>query len=94
MQDKRVEVGAVGPYDRPKLIIDANLREELGVAEGLEHVTSQISGEIDIARAAVAEAEPKSIVTENLYRRDLHVVHNLILRPDRRSVYAEHLSVT
>jgi hypothetical protein len=32
VQDKRIEVGTVGPYDRSKLIINTNLREEAWVA--------------------------------------------------------------
>ncbi|HEY1834280.1 MAG TPA: hypothetical protein VGG08_07580 [Solirubrobacteraceae bacterium] len=40
VQDKRVEVGAIGPYHRPKLIINTNLREKLGVGEGIEHRTA------------------------------------------------------
>lgn len=40
MQDKRVEIGAVGPYDRPKVIIDTNLREEVGVGKRLKHRTA------------------------------------------------------
>jgi hypothetical protein len=37
MQDKRVKISAIGPYDRSKLIIDTNLCEEVRVSKGLEH---------------------------------------------------------
>jgi hypothetical protein len=80
VQDKRIEVGAVGPHDRPQLIIHTNLREEARVSKRLEHGTVQLPGEIDIARTAVAEAEPQPIVAENLDRRDPHEVHDPILR--------------
>lgn len=80
VQDKRIEVGAVGPHDRPQLIIHTSLREEAWVAERLEHGTVQLPGEIDIARTAIAEAEPQSIVAENLDIRDPHKVHGPILR--------------
>jgi hypothetical protein len=62
MQDKRVEIGAVGPYDSSEFIIDTNLREEVGIGKWLEYRTVQLSGEIDIAEAAIAEAKPQSIV--------------------------------
>jgi hypothetical protein len=62
MQDKRVEIGAVGPYDRSKLIIDTNLCEEVGVAKRLEDRTVQLSTEIDIAGATIAEAQPQTRV--------------------------------
>ncbi len=39
MQDKRVEIGAIRPYDCPELIIDTNLCEESGVGKRLEHGT-------------------------------------------------------
>lgn len=37
VQHKGVEVCAVGPYDRPQLVVHANLREEVRVGEWLEH---------------------------------------------------------
>ena len=80
VQDKRIEVSAVGPHNRPQLIIDTNLREEAWVGKRLEHGTVQLSGEVDIARTAVAEAEPQPIVAENLDIRDPHEVHGPILR--------------
>jgi hypothetical protein len=80
VQHKRVEVGAVRPHDRPQLIIHTNLREEAGVGKGLEHGTMQLPGEVDIAGTAIAEAEPQSIVAENLGGRDAHEVHDPILR--------------
>jgi hypothetical protein len=80
VQDKRIEISAVGPHDRPQLIIHTNLREEARVGKGLEHGTVQFPGEIDIAGTAIAEAEPQSIVAENLDGRDAHEVHDPILR--------------
>jgi hypothetical protein len=40
VQDKRVKVGAVGPYDRSQLVVHANLRKEVWVRKGLEHRTA------------------------------------------------------
>ncbi len=40
VQHKRIEVGAIGPYDRAELIIHTDLGKELGVCQGLEHRTA------------------------------------------------------
>lgn len=40
MQHEWVEIGAVGPYNRSKLIIDMNLREEVRVGKWLKHRTT------------------------------------------------------
>jgi hypothetical protein len=66
MQHKRVEVSAVGPYNRAELIVHANPGKELGVCKRLEHWAAQLSGKIDIAGDAITEAEPQSIVAKHL----------------------------
>lgn len=80
VQDKRIEVGAVGPHDRPQLIIHTNLREKARVGKRLEHGTVQLPGEINITGTVIAEAKPQSIVAENLDGCDPHEVHHSILR--------------
>lgn len=62
MQYKRVEVGAVGPHDGSQLVVHAYLVEEVRIGKRLEHGAVQLFGEIDIARAAVAETKPQSVV--------------------------------
>lgn len=79
VQHERVEVGAVGPYHRSKLIVHVNLREEVGVGERRKHRTMQLSREIDVTRDTIAEAEPQPIVTEHLDRCDSHDIHKPIL---------------
>lgn len=39
VQDKRVEVCAVWPYDGSELVVHLNLRKEVGIGKGLEHKT-------------------------------------------------------
>lgn len=75
VQHERVEVGAVGPYDRSQLVVAANLREEAGVGKRLEDGAVQLAREVDVAGDAIAEAEPQPIATEHLDRSDLHNVH-------------------
>jgi hypothetical protein len=58
MQHKGIEVRSVGPHNGPQSIVHADLRKEVGVGEWLEHRATQLSGEIDITRAAIAEADP------------------------------------
>jgi hypothetical protein len=57
VQHEGVEVRAVGPYDGSQLVVYANLRKEVGVGEWLEHGAVQLSCEIDITRAVIAEAD-------------------------------------
>jgi hypothetical protein len=57
VQHEGVEVGSVGPYDGPQLVVHVDLREEVGVGEWLEYGAVQLSGEVDITRAAIAEAD-------------------------------------
>ena len=49
VQDKRIEIGAVGPCHGAKLFVDAHLGEEIGISQRLEHRTDQLPGQIDIA---------------------------------------------
>jgi hypothetical protein len=58
VQDKGIEVRAVGPHDGPEFVVHANLRKEVGVGKRLEHGAVQLSCEIDVTRAAIAEADP------------------------------------
>jgi hypothetical protein len=80
VQHKGVEVRAVGPRDGPQLVVYANLRKEVGVGKWLEHGAVQLSCEIDITRAAVAEADSEPVVAQHLRAGDLHEVHPFILR--------------
>lgn len=49
VQDERIEIGAVGPYNGPQLIVDTSQCEVIRVGERLEHGATQLSGEIYIA---------------------------------------------
>jgi hypothetical protein len=80
VQHEGVEVGTVGPYDGPQFVVYANLRKEVGVGKWLEHGAVQLSCEIDITRAAIAEADPEPIVAQHLRGCDPHEVHRIILR--------------
>lgn len=80
MQHEGIEVGPVGPHDGPQAVVHANLRKEVGVSKWLEHRAVQLSGEIDVARAAIAEADPEPIVPQHLCGCDSYEVHRLILR--------------
>jgi len=80
VQHERVEVGAVRPYDGAQLVVHTHLGEEVRVGEGLEHGSTQLAFQVNVARATVAEAESEPVVTEHLYRCDAHEVHVPILR--------------
>src|ERR1700683_5707950 len=77
---KWIEVRPVGPHDGPEVVVYATLCKIVGFGEWLEHRAMQVSCEIDITRAAIAEADPQPIVTEHLRGRDPYEVHRLILR--------------
>lgn len=80
MQHKRIEVGSVRPHDGSEFLVYSHVGEEVWIGQGLEYGTSQLPDEIDISRAAVAEAESESIVTKYLDGCDGYELHRLILR--------------
>lgn len=80
MQHKRIEVSTVGPHDGPELVVHSHLCKEAWVGEWLKDRAVQLSCEIDISRAVIAEAEPQPVVTKHLCGRDRHEVHRLILK--------------
>ena len=80
VQHEWVEVGAVGPYDSAEVIINSDLREEVRIGQRLEDRAMQFSGEIDVAPAAVAEADSEPVVAEHLYRCHRYEHHPSILR--------------
>jgi hypothetical protein len=80
VQHKGVEVRSIGPHDGSQVLVHANPREKGGVGEWLKDRAAQLSREIDVSRAAIAEADPQSIVTEHLCGRHRYEVHPLILR--------------
>jgi hypothetical protein len=81
VKNHRIEVRSVRPGDGAQIVIDVYLGEEVGVGQRLEYRAMQCLGEVDVARAAVAEPEPQLVVAKNLHRDDTHVLHmDAILR--------------
>lgn len=80
MQNERVEVRTIGPHDRSQLVVHANPCKEVGVLKWLKHRPVQLSGEVDIARAAIAEAKPQPVMAKDLCGRHPYEVHRVILR--------------
>jgi hypothetical protein len=68
VQHKWIAIGAVGPDDSASFLVHPHLREEVRVGQRLEDRAMQFSCEIDIAPAAIAEAEFEPVVAEHLYR--------------------------
>ena len=66
VQHEGVEVRSVGPDNGPKIVVHTNLRKEVGVGKWLEHRAMQLPCEIDVTRAAIAEADPQPVVTQHL----------------------------
>ncbi len=80
VQHKGIEVGTVGPHDGSQLAVHPNLRKEVWVGERLKDRAVQLSCEIDISRAAIAESDPQPVVPKHLCGGNPHKVHPLILR--------------
>jgi hypothetical protein len=80
VQYEWIEIGAVGPDDSAEFVVHPHLREEGRIAQRLEDRAMQLSGEIDVAPTAVAEAESEPIVAEHLNRRHGYEHHRSILR--------------
>ena len=71
VQDVGVEVGPVRPDDRPQLLVDPHLAEELTIVpQWLEHRTPDLVLEVDLACRPVVEPEPKDESLERLDRAD------------------------
>lgn len=51
------EVGAVRPDEGVKLRVDLDLAEAFGVGEWLEHGTSELRGEVDLALGSIGEPQ-------------------------------------
>ena len=79
MKNEGVEVGSVRPNDGAELWIDAYLTEVLRISQWLKYRSVQLSCEIDIACAAIAEAEPEPVVTEYFDRGYVYEHHGSIL---------------
>jgi hypothetical protein len=80
VQHKGIEVGTVGPHDGPELVVYPDLREEVWIGERLKHGAVQLSCEIYISRAAIAEADPQPVVPKHLCGGNPHEIHRIILR--------------
>ncbi len=66
VQHKGIKVCPVGPNDGAEVVIDPYLAEEIGVRERLEDRPTQLSGQIDVARTAVAEPQSEPVMTKHL----------------------------
>jgi hypothetical protein len=80
VQHEWIEIGAVGPDDGAEFVVHPHLREEARIGQRLEDRAVQLPGEIDIAAAAVAEAQPELVVAQHLYRCHGYEHHRSILR--------------
>lgn len=58
MQERWRGIKAVGPYHRSCLVIDPNLPEVRGIAQGLSERPVEQEGAVDIALDAIVECNP------------------------------------
>lgn len=70
-QKLRREVGAVRPYDGPRLGIKAHLPEETHVAEGHKHLAGELGGQVDLSFDPIVESQEKDVVLHMPYVFDL-----------------------
>jgi hypothetical protein len=76
VQHEGIEVRTVGPHDGPQLVVHSNLRKEAGVGKWLKDGAMQLSREIDISPAAVAETDPQPVMSQHSCGRDRYEVHD------------------
>jgi len=90
VEHQRVEVGTVGPDNRPQVIVHTHERKKVGVREWFEHRPAELTAEVDVSHGSVAEADPQAVMPENLDARDLDRAHAPILgeRGDRIREFA------
>jgi hypothetical protein len=55
VKNYRVEVDTIRPSHGP--MVDADLRKEFGIAQGLEHRPPQFVGKVDVSYCTVMESE-------------------------------------
>jgi hypothetical protein len=68
---RRIHVGPVRPDDRPQLLVDGHLPEELRVAaKRLEHGSPQLVFEVDLSHGPVVEGEAENEALKRLDRAD------------------------
>jgi hypothetical protein len=65
----RSQVRPVRPDDGPRLRIDLDTLELLGVTEGLEQRSVQLAFQIELPGYSVGEADPEPVVAERFDRR-------------------------
>jgi len=61
-------VGAVGPNDRPQLLVEPDLPEVVGIRKRLEDTAPAPARKIDVALGAVLEAQAQAVVSDHLDR--------------------------
>jgi hypothetical protein len=74
VKDVRSEVGAIGPDDSSKFLVDNNLSEGRLVAHGFEnraHLTLQFGSEVDIGDKTIGKGDPKTVAAEVRDTRDV-----------------------
>jgi hypothetical protein len=77
-------VKAVRPGDGATLRVDANLREEGGVGEGLRDTSPDFIYETDVTDDPVIESEAQAVIADNLGADDVdELVHRAILPQGR-----------
>jgi hypothetical protein len=61
MQKLRRGIKAVGPHNRSRFVVDPDLPEVLGIAQGISKRPVQQKGAVDIALNAVVEHDPQAV---------------------------------
>ena len=84
MKHERIEIGAVRPYDRPRVFVHPDLGEIRGVAQRLEHAfKSGCTPNVDLTLHPVVESQTEAVGTGLLYKNDARNHHRLLQRGDR-----------
>lgn len=67
MQDRRIEVGAVGPHQRMNFRIDFNSGKKRGIAKRSVNLARQDWLQIDFSYIPIIKTYPQPIGTQNVY---------------------------
>lgn len=70
VQELRRKISAVGPSDRPDFRIDHGSGEKGDASKRLKDLALQLVSQVNYTLGAIAEAEPKDMVSHMSYRRD------------------------
>jgi hypothetical protein len=84
MKELRREIGAVWPYQRVELRVDAIRAENFGIAKRFEHRSRQFRTQVNFSRSAIPKSKPQHVIPNVTSFQDV-VLHGVT--PGARGIF-------